>query len=134
MRRAATLLACLALACAKSDKQDPAPTSASSGVPRLFIKDQPSPPPFGNPSAPPADAGAERGGRKTDGRATEAGKLLHDQAAQGCKDPTCLGDKCGRLCAQFIRETYQDGEITTARQKNGIYFDCLGACLHEPDR
>jgi hypothetical protein len=52
-------------------------------------------------------------------------------AQQGCSDKRCIGEKCGKMCTQWMSENYTSFRSTN--QRNVIYFNCLGACLAGPD-
>jgi len=101
-------------------KKDPEP--AQSSTPRLKLSEQPW-----------RDAG--RGGMaepiRTDGRETTAGYQAGVSAHAACQDKTCLGNKCGKACTQWMSENYKS--FTSTNQRNVIYFNCFGACLAPPD-
>ena len=118
------LLALSLTACVPSDKkQDPGGAPSASVSPPNEVARVPTTPAV---SANPFET-------KTDGREIAAGKRLHADANQGCADLGCLGAKCGKLCSQFMAETYKDGDFRSVRHRNTIFFNCQGACLDEPD-
>jgi hypothetical protein len=114
--------ALLVLACSKpspEQNQTETATGATTGsVPRVKLTDQ--------PRLRPADGGALP--RPPDPQAVSAGQKLHETVSKQCSDDKCRHEKCGPLCAQWVREqTGQGGATASGQQKR--YFDCLGACM-----
>lgn len=75
-------------------------------------------------------AGTGFGGVTTDGRETQAGYDAHVGLAKECKDQSCFGQRCPKLCTQWIAENAKS--LPTANHKNTAYFRCFGACLAGP--
>lgn len=138
--RLAIVSALVLLACVpKEDKQDAAGGPSASGA-RIHFSAQPPPaqlpvaPPnvTAGPAPTPVPSGSSAGSA-TDGREVLAGRRLHADAKKGCADLACLGNKCGKLCVQFMAETYKEGDFRSVNHRNTIYFNCQGACLADPD-
>ena len=112
-------------ACQKDEKTAPSPGPTKS-VPVVALSQQP----WRNSAAdgsvamqPPPSAQVPQG----DGREVAAGSRIGRDSAAGCSDEKCLLEKCGKLCVAWMDETYKAFKST--RQRNEVYFGCLGACL-----